>query len=137
MRGDVQKILSPEPLNLYSPVVKWATVRLMLILQCIIGLYSHSIDFKNDFDQADIPSMELVFIELPRDFKSDRGKCDVVIRLKKSLYVQVEAARLWYEKLRNVLLERSFVMSKVYNCLVVYNNMICVVYLYAYLFWAH
>ena len=40
VRGDVQKILSPEPLNLYSPVVQWATVRLMFILHCIIGLQS-------------------------------------------------------------------------------------------------
>ena len=36
--GDIQKRLSPKPLNLYYPVVQWATVRLMLILQCILGL---------------------------------------------------------------------------------------------------
>ena len=60
--GDVQKRLSPKPLNSYSPVIQWATVRLMLILQCIIGLQSQSIDFKNTFAQADIPSEEPVFI---------------------------------------------------------------------------
>ena len=38
VRGDVQKRLSPEPLNSYSPVVQWATVKLILILQCILGL---------------------------------------------------------------------------------------------------
>ena len=64
-------MLSPKPLNLYSPVVQRAIVRLMLILQCILGLKSQSIDFTNAFDQADIPSGEPVFIELPRDFKSD------------------------------------------------------------------
>ena len=37
VRGDIQKILSPKPLNLYSPVVQRATVRLMLILQFILG----------------------------------------------------------------------------------------------------
>ena len=52
------------------------------------------IDFTNTFAQADIPSGETVFIELPRDFKSDWGKDDVVIKLKKSLYVQDEAARI-------------------------------------------
>ena len=31
VRGDIQKRLSPKPLNSYSPVVQWATVRLMLI----------------------------------------------------------------------------------------------------------
>ena len=38
VRGDVQKILFTKPLNLYSPVVQWYTVRLMLIFQCILGL---------------------------------------------------------------------------------------------------
>ena len=73
----------------------------MLILQCILGLQSQSIDFTNAFAQADITSGEPVFIELPRYFKSDGGQHDVVIKLKKSLYVQDEAARLWYETLRN------------------------------------
>ena len=73
MRGDVHNRLSPEPLNSYYPVVQWATVRLMLILHYIIGLQSQSIDFKNDFSQADIPSGEPVFVELPRDFKNDGG----------------------------------------------------------------
>ena len=27
VRGDIQKRLSPKPLNSYSPVVQWATVR--------------------------------------------------------------------------------------------------------------
>ena len=54
VRGDIQKILSPKPLNSYSPVVQWATVRLMLILQCILGLQSQSIDFTNAFDEAGI-----------------------------------------------------------------------------------
>ena len=33
VRGDIQKRLSPRPLNLYYPVVQWAIVRLMLTLQ--------------------------------------------------------------------------------------------------------
>ena len=53
--GYVHKIWSPETLNLYSPVVKWATVILIFILQCIIGLQSQIIDFANYFAQADIP----------------------------------------------------------------------------------
>ena len=69
----------------------------MLILQCILGLQSQSIDFTDAFAQADIPSGETVFIERPWDFKSDGGKNDVVLKLKKSLYGQAEAARLWYE----------------------------------------
>ena len=103
--GNVQKRLFPEPLDLYSPVVQWDTVRLMLIMQCIIVLQSQIIDFINAFAQADIPSGRSVFIELSRDFKSDGGKCDVVLRLKKILYGQDKAANLWYEKLQDSLLD--------------------------------
>ena len=47
-------------------MVQRATVRLMLILQCIQGLQSQSIDFTDAFDQADIPSAETILIEIPR-----------------------------------------------------------------------
>ena len=101
---DIQKRLSPKPLNLYSPVVQWATVRLILILQCIVGFQSQSIDFTHAFDQSYIPSEKPVFIELPRFFESDGEQGDVFLILKKSLYGQAEAARLWYEKFLNCLL---------------------------------
>ena len=80
VRGDIQKRLSPKPLHAYSPVVQWATVRLMLILQCILGFQSQSIDFTNSFAQAYIPSCEPVFFELTRDFNSDGGQHDVVLK---------------------------------------------------------
>ena len=80
VRVDIQKRLSPKPLNSYSPVVQWSTVRLMLILQCIIGLHSQSIDFINAFAKSDIPSGGPVFIELPRYFKIDGGQHDVVLK---------------------------------------------------------
>ena len=94
VRGNIQKRLSSKPLNSYSPVVQWVTVRLMLIFRCIIGFQSQSIDFTNAFAQADIPSGGPVFNELPRNFKSDGEQGDNVLRLKKSLYGQDKTARL-------------------------------------------
>ena len=82
VRGYLHKRLSPEPKELYSPVVQWSTVRLMLIIQYILGLKIQSVDFKNAFDQADIPGGEPVLIELTRIYYSDRGKYDVVISLR-------------------------------------------------------
>ena len=52
----------------------------MMIFQCILVFQSQSIDFKNEFDQADITSGEPVFTELPRYFKSDGEKTDVFLR---------------------------------------------------------
>ena len=70
----------------------------MLILQYILGLQIQSIDLTNAFAHEDIPSGETVFIELTRYFKSDGGQGYVVIRLKKSLYGQAKASRIYDEK---------------------------------------
>ena len=69
------------------------------------------------------------------NFKSDEGQHDVVLKLKKSLYGQAEAARLRCEKLRNCLLERGFVISKVDPYLLISNTVVCVVYVDYFLFW--
>ena len=67
-------------------------------------------------------------MSFPENFKSDGGQHDVVIKLKKIIYGQAEAARLWYEKLRNDFFGRGFVTSKVDPCLFMSNTVICVVY---------
>ena len=95
--ADVQKTLYSEPLNLYYPVVQLDIVRLMLILQCIIGVQSQSIYFNNSFTQVKIPNGYLVFIELLSYFKSDGGQCDAVLRLNKIIYGQDKSAHLWYQ----------------------------------------
>ena len=86
----------------------------MLILQYIIGLQSQSIDFTNAFAQADIPSGNTVLIGTARYFIIDGGQHYFFLILKKSLYGQAKAARLWYEKFRNGLLECGFVVISVY-----------------------
>ena len=51
-----------------------------MVFQCILVLQSQIIDFTNAFSQADIPSGGAVFIELPKDFNSDGGQHDVVLK---------------------------------------------------------
>ena len=70
MRGGCpEETLSYNP-NMYSPVVQWDTVKLMMIFQCILGLQIQSIDFINAFALEYIPSGGPVFTGLPRYFKS-------------------------------------------------------------------
>ena len=136
MRGDLQKTLSPQPLNLCYPVFQWAKVRLIFIFKCILGFQSQDIDFTNVFYWADIPSGKPVLIVLPRYFNSDGGQCYVVLRLNKLLYGQSKDSRLWHEKLRNGLLNCGLVVIKVDTCMFMYKNVICVVYVYYCLLWA-
>ena len=51
-----------------------------------------------------------------------------IIWLKKSLYGQAEAPRLWYEKLNEVLGKRGFNPSNVEPCMIISKNLICVQY---------
>ena len=96
----------------------------------------HDVFLTDAFSQAEIPSGEKILIDPPRYLNSDGGQHDVVLKLKKSLYGQAKAARLWYEKLQNGLLERSLVMSKVDTCLFMSKTVISVVYVEDCLFWA-
>ena len=76
MRWGVPKVFSPEPLNVYYMVVKWAMVRLILILNCILGFRCHfCIGFTNSFACASIPKEVQVFIEFPRDFNINVFPC--------------------------------------------------------------
>jgi Reverse transcriptase (RNA-dependent DNA polymerase) len=67
--------------NIFSPVVNWNTVRLILILSLILGLESKQVDYTAAFVHAPIGDKQ-VFVAMPRGF-SEPGK---VLKLKKSLY---------------------------------------------------
>ena len=86
------------------------------------------IDFTNDFDKEDIPREGPFFIELTSCFNIGIGKFNVVVRLKKILYGQAKYACLWYEKLLNDLLDRSFVVIKADPWLFMYTTVIYVEY---------
>jgi len=129
VRGDLQKKMKEtsgkEQPDTFAPVCSWTTVRLMLVLTTILGLQTQQTDFSNAFAQAKLP--EPVYIEIPRDFGARTGD-DMVLKLKRSLYGQIEAPRLWFEKLSNGLQERGFVPSEIDPCLFISKKVICLVY---------
>jgi hypothetical protein len=100
----------------YAPVVKWASVCLILAIAKIHGLLSKSIDFVLAFSQSDL---ELpVYMELPIGFdapNSDNCKF-YVLRLNKSLYGLKQAGYNWFAKLSNGLQDRGFVQSIIDPC---------------------
>ena len=114
-------------MNIFTPVVQWSMVRLMLVMTCILKLKTVSIDFSNAFVQADIPKGKAVYIECPKGYEPANGK-DMVLMLNKSLYGQAEAPRLWYEKLKKGLEDRGFKLSKVDPCLFFSKKVIVVSY---------
>ena len=55
---------------------------------------------------------ELVYVEQPSSFEDDK-KPDHVYKLKKTLYGLKQAPRAWYERLRDFLLSKGFIIGKV------------------------
>ena len=55
---------------------------------------------------------EVVYVEQPPGF-DDNKKPDHVYKLKKALYGLKQAPRAWYERLRDFLLSKGFIMGKV------------------------
>ena len=55
---------------------------------------------------------EEVYVEQPPSFEDDK-KPNHVYKLKKALYGLKQAPRAWYERLRDFLLSKGFIMGKV------------------------
>ena len=83
----------------YAPVVNWISIRMMLTLSVIHELYTTSIDFTLAFPQADVETT--IYMEVPLGCCVPEG--DYVCLLLKNLYGLKQAARTWFECLRDTL----------------------------------
>ena len=104
VRGDIQRkknesILDTDP---YAPVISWSTIRLMLVMTQQLGLSTVHLDVLNAFAQANLPEGAEVYLELPQRYKAEG---DQILKLHKSLYGQIEAPWLWFQKLREGLIK--------------------------------
>ena len=115
VRGD-QQVEGVDYFDTYAPVVSWSTVRLLLTLAILKGWKTRQVDYTNAFVQANLKENEHVYVALPKCFiLSDRP--EVVLKLIKSLYGLKQAPLRWFERLRDGLLKRGFVQSRLDPCL--------------------
>ena len=91
-RGDMEKENNFET---YCPVVQWTTVRLMLILEVLLGLKSKQGDITAAFLHAEVEEDRNIYVEMPRGFRKP-GK---VLRLKRWLYGNRESPREFWKYL--------------------------------------
>ena len=74
----------------YYPPDAWTTIRLMLVLECILGLYSKQGDITCAFLRASLGKDEAVYIEMPQGFKQyDKKGKPKVLKLTKHFMVYV------------------------------------------------
>lgn len=106
-------------MDTFSPVVKPATVRLILSLTVSSGYCLRQIDVNNAFLHGEL--QEEAFIQQPprcEDLKHPRHIC----KLDKELYGLKQAPHAWYSKLSMKLQEFGFVPSKDDTSLFIYDK---------------
>ena len=91
--------------EIFAPVTRLETVRLLLALAVNKGWEVHHLDVKTAFLNGEI--QEEVYVSQPEGFVQ-KGKEQLVYKLAKALYGLRQAPRAWYAKLSKCLEELGF-----------------------------
>jgi hypothetical protein len=92
-----------------SPVVKPATVRLVLSIALSLKLETHRLDVKNAFLHGKLA--EVVYSRQPTGF-IDSTRPKHVCRLNRSLYGLKQAPRAWYQRFATFIISIGFTCSR-------------------------
>jgi hypothetical protein len=132
VRGDMQKE-GIDVFETFAPVVSWTTIRLLLILSVILKLETTQVDYTSAFCQA--PMEHDVFVALPKGWQHlnkmglpQEFLADHVLKLKRSLYGQKDAPRIFFKFLKQNLLKCGYKQSEFDPCLFISKDVICLVY---------
>eukprot|EP00253_Pinus_taeda_P033931 PITA_33931 len=99
--------------DIFSPVVKIVSIRIVLALVALLDLESQQLDVKIAFLHGDLD--EENYMEQPEGFVQHRNK-KFVCRLKKPLYGLRQSPRQWYKKFDSFMLSQKYVRSEYDHC---------------------
>lgn len=121
VRGDLQTE-GVDYFDTYSPVVQWSTIRLLLIMSCILNLETKQVDFTLAFVHA--KAEPGTFIEMPKGFELEGH----VLELKRNLYGSCDAPLKFYEYLKRGLTQRGVLPSQFDPCLFKSEEVLIIAY---------
>ena len=110
----------------FSPVASWSAIRLVLITALLRQWTTKQIDFVLAYTQAEV-ECEL-YMKIPKGFEVDGGNGEHVLKLKKNLFGQKQAGRVWNIHLVNKLKEVGFKVSTIDECLFYKDTSVFVLY---------
>ncbi|KAK9217646.1 hypothetical protein WN943_006274 [Citrus x changshan-huyou] len=93
----------------FSPIVKAATIRIVLTVVVNNDWKLRQVDINNAFLNGDLT--ETVYMPQPEGFE-DKNKPNHICKLNKALYGLRQAPRAWFDKLKSVLYSWDFENSK-------------------------
>ena len=99
--------------EIFSPVVKMTTIRVVLSMVAAENLFLEQLDVKTAFLHGDLN--EEIYMEQPVGF-IQKGKEGMVCRLKKSLYGLKQAPRQWYRKFDSFMQRNDFTKCNADHC---------------------
>ena len=98
----------------YAPVARITSIRVLMSLASIYGLYVHQMDVKTAFLNGDLD--EEVYMEQPEGFVM-LGNEKKVCKLIKSLYGLKQVPKYWHEKFDSVILSHDFRHNNADKCI--------------------
>ena len=110
----------------FAPVATWASIRTIILMALQQGWKTKQIDFVLAYTQADVECD--MYMRIPRGFEVEGEDQDYVIKLKKNLFGQKQAGRVWNQHLVGKLKEIGFRQSSVDECVFYRGNSIYVLY---------
>lgn len=106
-------------LETFSPVVRTATIRIVLNVAVNKGWNLKQLDVSNAFLHGELK--EPVYMTQPQGFV-DKDKPDYVCKLTKALYGLKQAPRAWFDTFSTFLIEFGFVCNKSDPSLFIYHK---------------
>lgn len=112
-RGDLQHY-GIHFTETFAPVVKFATIRLILALATIMNWSIYQLDINSAYLYGDIDTD--IYMRIPHGFYPDAKRQGKVLKLLKSLYGLKQAGKIWYTLLSEFLISNGFKNSSLDRC---------------------
>lgn len=90
----------------FNPVIKPATIRIVLTIAVSRGWLVKQLDVNNVFLNGSLT--ETVYMHQPPVYEIQSGDTPLVCKLHKAIYGLKQAPRAWFDKLRNSLHDLGF-----------------------------